>query len=239
MSVYRFGKVALLMLACLTATPASAASPESKFKRVDDEKSTSPDGQVRIEQYVDKSSDDWVYQFWAFDQKRHGVLLNPGENTDLAGYRAGFRFSPDSQWLVRMQKTGAGFHTLLLYRRSGRQFAAATAKPLGDLAWDYFYSQPVARQIKREAKDHGSLSHVQAHLVKGMEDNYAALKQHWPPNRYIALSLNFDAQGEDTPLPWVEDWRCVYDLKTGQFSIPPAFAGHNAKTVNFPDTARK
>lgn len=239
MSGNRFQKVALLLLACLAAAPASGAGPGSNFKHVADETSISPDGQVRIEQYVDKSSDDWVYQLWAFDSKRRGVLLNPGENADLAGYRAGFRFSPDSQWLVRMQKTGAGFHTLFLYRRSGHQFAAATAKPLGDLAWNYFYSQPVAREIKREAKDHFSLSHVQVHLIKAMETNYAALGQRWPPNRYIALSLNFDAQGEDTPLPWIKDWRCVYDLKTGAFSIPPAFAAHNVKTISLPDPARK
>jgi hypothetical protein len=49
-------------------------------------------------------------------------LLNPGEGDDLAGYRAGFRFSPDSQWLVRMQKLGSGSQTLFLYKRKGLNF---------------------------------------------------------------------------------------------------------------------
>src|SRR3954470_2682022 len=34
-------------------------------------------------------------------------LLNPGEDNELAADQAGFRFSPDSQWLVRMQQPGA------------------------------------------------------------------------------------------------------------------------------------
>ena len=34
----------------------------------------------------------------------------------------------------------------------------------------------------------------------------------------------FDAQGEEKPLPWVEGWRCAYDMKTGQFSIPADLA---------------
>jgi hypothetical protein len=37
------------------------------------------------------------------------------------------------------------------------------------------------------------------------------------------------------PLPWVEGWRCAYDMKTGQFSIPADLADHNAKTVKLPD----
>jgi hypothetical protein len=45
----------------------------------------------------------------------------------------------------------------------------------------------------------------------------------------------FDAQGEEKPLPWVEGWRCAYDMKTGQFSIPADLADHNAKTVKLPD----
>ena len=50
---------------------------------------------------------------------KNGALLNRDEDIDLAGYPAGFRFSRNSQWLVRMQKLGAGYHTLFLYRRTG------------------------------------------------------------------------------------------------------------------------
>ena len=69
--------------------------------------------------------------------------------------------------------------------------------------------------------------------------NYASLGQHWPDSRYLVISLSFDAQGEDRPLPWVEDWRCVFDTKTDRFSIPADFAENNAKTVQFPVPKRK
>jgi hypothetical protein len=48
------------------------------------------------------------------------------------------------------------------------------------------------------------------------------------------ISLSFDMQGEDVPGPWIEDWKCVYDLKTGAFSVPPDFADNNAKAVQYP-----
>jgi hypothetical protein len=229
----------LLLMGLVTMAPASADGPGRKFKHLTDETFTSPDGQVRVEQYSRDRGNDVLLQFWTFDPKQRGSLLNRGEGTDLAGYRAGFRFSPDSQWLVRMQKLGAGYHTLLLYRRSGFRFASATAKPLGDLAWDYFYSQPIAKQNHRDPKDHDSLNHAQVHLLKGLDENYAELGQHWPDNRYLVVSLTFDAQGEEKPLPWVEGWRCAYDMKTGQFSIPPDFADHNAKAVKLPDPDRR
>jgi hypothetical protein len=53
------------------------------------------------------------------------------------------------------------------------------------------------------------------------------------------LTLSFDSQGEDKPLPWIDGWRCVFDTKTGQFSIPVDFADHNAKAVEFPDRRRR
>jgi hypothetical protein len=37
----------------------------------------------------------------------------------------------------------------------------------------------------------------------------------------------------------LEAWRCVYDRKTGAFSVPPAFAEHNAKAVKTPRADRK
>ena len=133
------GRTAILLLVALvTVTPASADSPGSELTRLPDADHTftSPDGQVGVEQYSKKNDEyDVVYQFWTFDQKHQSaVLLNPGEDTDLAGYPAGFRFSRNSQWLVRMQKLGAGYHTLFLYRRTGDQFSPATPKPFGDMA---------------------------------------------------------------------------------------------------------
>src|SRR5713226_3564766 len=231
----------LLLLGIATAAPAHADGPRAGFKRHAEDTFISPDKTVRVEQYS-KDLKDWrvLYQFWTFDgDHRHAFLLNPGEDDDVAGYAAGFRFSPDSQWLVRMQKLGAGYQTLFLYRRHGHEFSSATPKPLGDLAWDYFFGLPVSKTLHRDPKERDSLNHVQAGLIKGLENNYAWMGQHWPDSHYLVISLSFDAQGEDKPAPWIEAWRCVYDLKTGAFSVPPAFAEHNAKAVKTPRADRK
>jgi len=110
-----------------------------------------------------------------------------------------------------MQKLGAGYHTLYLYRRNGLKFSPATKKPLGELAWDYFLNQPTARRMHRKPKDRDSLDHLQANLLKGMEENYAWLGQHWPDSRYVVITLSFDSQGEKPKRPWIEGWRCVYE----------------------------
>ena len=233
----------LLLLGLTTALPASADGPGPEFKlRADaDDIFTSPDRQIRVEQYAaDKGDEGFLYQFWTFDEKRqHASLLNPGETTDLAGYPAGFRFSPNSQWLVRMQKTGAGFQDLFLYRRNGLQFSSATPKPLSEMAWDYFWTSSASRKLHRNPKDRDSLSHVFAALVKGMDDNYAWLGLKWPDSRYVVISLNFDAQGEDKPKPYIRDWWCAYDLKTRTFTVPASFAEHNAKAYTTPRPKRR
>ncbi len=210
-----------------------------KFKLLTDDPNdtmTSPDQQLKIEQYSKNLGNDGdVYQFWTFDSHhQHAFLLNKGEGTDLAGYAAGFRFAPDSQWLVRMQKLGAGYMTLFLYHRDGFRFSAATRKPLGDLAWDYFFTQPASQSMIRDPKDPFSLDHATAVLVKGLEENYAWMGEHWPDSRYLVISLSFDIQGQDKPTPWIEGWHCVYDMKTGQFSVPPDFADNNAKAIKQP-----
>jgi hypothetical protein len=226
----------LLWLAFATAAPASAEGPRAVFKLKAEYTEKSPDQTVRVEQYAKASKDgDLLYQFWTFDaHHQHPHLLNPGEDDDLAGYAAGFRFSPDSQWLVRMQKLGAGSQTFFLYRRKGYQFSPATTKPLGDLAWDYFFTTPASKGMHRDPKDPYALDHAFVGLVKGMEENYAWMGEHWPDSRYIVISLSFDMQGEDTPGPWIEGWHCVYDLKTGTFSVPPDFAENNAKAFKTP-----
>jgi hypothetical protein len=234
----RTGFLLSLLLGIVAAMPAQAAGPGPEFKlRTDaDDTFVSPDRQIRVEQYAaDKGDAGFLYQFWIFDDTRqHPSLLNPGETTDLAGYPAGFRFSPNSQWLVRMQKTGAGFQDMFLYRRNGFEFSAATPKPLSEMAWDYFWDSPAGKKLRRDPKDRDSLSHVFATLVKGMDDNYAWLDLHWPDSRYVVISLNFDAQGEDKPLPYIRDWWCAYDLKTGAFAVPAAFAKHNAQAFTTP-----
>ena len=227
-----------LLLALATVAPAGADGPRAGFK-LDPEATvfTSPDQKVRVEQYSKNRKDGGLlFQFWTFDRDhRHPFLLNPGEDDDLAGYAAGFRFSPDSQWLVRMQKLGAGYQTLFLYRRKGYRFSPATTKPLGDLAWDYFFSTPASKGMRRDPKDPYALDHAFVGLVKGMEENYAWMGEHWPDSRYVVISLSFDMLGEDKPGPWIEGWHCVYDLKTGAFSVPPDFAENNANAVKTPE----
>jgi hypothetical protein len=226
----------LLILGIATPAPALADNPRAGFKLSAGDAVISPDRAVRVEQYSRNLKDgSYLYQFWAFDRgHRHGFLLNPGEGDDFAGYPAGFRFSPDSQWLLRMQELGAGYGTLFLYRKKGYQFLLATTKPLGELAWDYFFGSTASKVLHRDPRDRDSLDHVQAILLKGMDDNYAGLGEHWPDSRYVVISLSFNAQGEEKPLPWIEGWRCVYDLKTGMFSVPADFAEHNAKAVKTP-----
>jgi hypothetical protein len=70
--------------------------------------STSPDGATTVEQYARISADaDYTWQFWARRQDKL-TLLKP-EQRD---YAAGFRFTSDSRWLMRVQKTGAGYASL-------------------------------------------------------------------------------------------------------------------------------
>jgi hypothetical protein len=230
----------MLLLGIATAAPAWADGPGADFKLDREAKIfKSPDRQVRLEQYAKKLEDgSLAYQFWTFDANhRHAFLLNRGEGDDPTAYAAGFRFSPDSQWLVRMQKVGSGSQTLFLYRRNGYQFSPATEKPLGDLAWDYFFTTPTSKGMYRDLEN--GLDHAFVALIKGMEENYAWMGKHWPDSRYVVIGLSFDMQGEDVKAPWIEDWHCVYDLKTGAFSVPADFAENNAKAITTPDRASK
>jgi hypothetical protein len=77
----------------------------------------------------------------------------------------------------------------------------ATAKPFGDLAWEYFFSRPVSKEIHRDIGDVDALNHSQVNLLEGLDENYAWLGQHWPDNRFITISLSFDAQREDKSCP--------------------------------------
>ena len=89
---------------CVGAVAAQAAEPAADYKINPEYTSTSPDGATTVEQYARISADgDYTWQFWARRQDKL-TLLKP-EQPD---YAAGFRFTSDSRWLVRMQKTGAG-----------------------------------------------------------------------------------------------------------------------------------
>lgn len=110
---------------------------------------------------------------------------------------------------------------------SPQGFVAATRKPLSDLAWAYFKSRPDSRKIRRPN------FHIEADLVKGVDDNYRWMGETWPDSRYLVISLS----GEVSPtarhgqLRSLRGWRCRYDLQKGRFDVPPSFADNNAKAI--------
>jgi hypothetical protein len=175
-----------VFFACAIGTMAAqAGGPTADYKIDPDYTSTSPDSTTTIEQYARIGADgSYTWQFWARHQDKL-TLLKP-EQSD---YPAGFRFTNDSQWLVRMQKTGAGYASLYLYRLGPQGFVAATPKPLSDLAWAYFKSLPDSRKIRRPN------FHIEAALVKGTDDNYRSMGEKWPDSRYLVISLS----GEVSP----------------------------------------
>ena len=180
---------------------------------------TSPDGQILIDNHSTKGPGDFShFDFWAVSRDgRHRCLLNRGETGPSSVYGAGFRFSPNSEWLIRMQKIAAGESTLFLYHREGWRFVPATARPLGDLAWDFFSNQP-----ESDETDSHTLS-PEADLVNGLQNNFASLGEHWPDSRYILIDLS---SGESGTYPF-GPWRCAYDMELGRFSVPPDCAKFN------------
>ena len=183
----------------------------------------SPDGSTTIEQYSRTDADgDYTWQFWA----RHGGTLTmlPPEQPD---YSAGFRFTANSQWLIRLQKIGAGEQSLYLYRLESQKFVAATATPLSELAWSYFNSLPFSRKIRKPDL------HITSDLVKGADDNYRWMGENWPDSRYLVIALS----GEVSPtkrhgqLQSLRGWRCRYDVVTGKFDVPADFATNNKKAT--------
>jgi len=209
---------------CSGAAGAQPAAPPAGYKIEEQHTQKSPDGAITIEQYLNKETDDWKWQFWV---RRQGTLalLDP----EPAEYPAGFRFTSDLKWIVRMQKTGSGESTLYLYRLASQGFVPATAKPLGDLAWDYMKTRPDWRKIVKAPEYHET-----ANLLKGTEENYRWLGVDWPENRYLVIGLSGDAdvkgrKREQTGV--VNGWRCRYDLETGKFDVPALFSRDNAKAV--------
>jgi hypothetical protein len=213
----------LLFCLALSATSAWSAGPAADYKLDPEYTGTSPDGATTIEQYAKTVPDgSRTWQFWAH-RSDNAVLLTP-EQPD---YPAGFSFTKDSQWLVRMQKTGSGESSLYLYRLRPEGFAAATTKPLSDMAWAYFYSLPVSRRITKPD------FHIEAGLLKGTDDNYRWMGVDWPDSRYLVISLSGEvsSRGMRGRIASVQGWRCRYELETGSFDVPPDFLEHNAKAI--------
>jgi len=213
-----------LLLACAIGTAmAQPVGPTADYKIKTEYTSTSPDGTTTIEQYAKTDADgNYTWQFWARRQDKL-TLLKP-EQPD---YAAGFRFTNDSQWLVRMQKTGSGEASLYLYKLGPQGFVAATPKPLDDLAWAYFNSLPVSRKIPKPD------FHIVADLVKGVDDNYHWMGENWPDSRYLVISLSGSVlpTGHHGQIDALRGWRCRYDLQSGKFDVPPDFTANNVKAI--------
>ena len=69
---------------------AQPAGPPAGYEIEPKYTKTSPDGSVTIEQYVNKGTDDWKWQFWA---RRQGTFTQLGPEQD--DYPAGFVFTND------------------------------------------------------------------------------------------------------------------------------------------------
>jgi hypothetical protein len=210
-------------IASLAPSQAQGAGPPAAYKIHTEHTVTSPDGKTTIEQYAKESADgDYTWQFWARHQDKR-TLLEP-EQPD---YAAGFRFTKDSRWVVRMQKTGSGASTLYLYRLGLHGFTAATAQPLGDLAWAYFKTLPDSKKIGMP--DY----HIAAGLVKGTEENYRWMGVQWPDSRYLVIYLSGQLSPDDRHprVRSIYGWHCRYDLVKGTFDVPPEFAANNAKAL--------
>jgi len=89
-----------LIASCCIASAESGPPPDYKLNTDPDLAFTSPDGATKLMQYKKETEDyDIKWQVWA----RHGEQMS--ELKPEQDYPAGFRFTNDSQWLVRMQKT--------------------------------------------------------------------------------------------------------------------------------------
>jgi len=209
---------------CSGAAAAQPAAPPAGYTIQEKETQKSPDGAVAIEQFLNKDTEDWKWQFWV---RRQGALtlLDP----EPADYPADFIFTNDLKWIIRTQKIGSGTSTLHLYRLTPQGYVAASKKPLGDLAWDYMKTRHDWRKLVKAPEYHDS-----AFLLKGLADNYRKLGVDWPANRYLLISLFADADVKGRkPMQTgvVNDWRCRYDLETGRFDVPALFYRDNAKAL--------
>lgn len=209
---------------CSGAAAAQPAAPPAGYKIEEKFTQKSPDGSIAIEQYLNKDTDDWKWQFWV---RWHGALsqLDPTP----AGYPAHFIFTNDLKWIVREQKTGSGESELHLYRLTPRGYVRANKKSLDDLAWAYLKTRPDWRKLVKAPE-----YHISAYLVGGLKENYRGLGVDWPANRYLVITLSGDAdvkgrKREQTGV--VHGWRCRYDLQTGKFDVPALFSGDNAKAL--------
>jgi len=100
----------LILIQCTAVFECVAHITDSKFTIDPEGTYIASDNSFRIDQSKNK---DYLFKMWATDSiTNYRTLLNRNEETR---YMAGFRSTPNEKWLVRMQKTGAGWQTLFLY----------------------------------------------------------------------------------------------------------------------------
>jgi len=205
-----------------SAAAAWAAGPAPEFTLKEQYTAKSPDGATTVEQYFKSDKDgNYIWQFWA--RRSDSMTLLVPEQED---YPADFRFTRDSRWIVRLQKTGSGEGSMFLYKLGPEGFVAATKKPFSDLAWDYFYKQRESRKIGKKPE-----YHIYVGLLKGIADNYSSLGENWPDSRYLLIGLSGDADVRDHQTGTINGWQCRYDLEQGKFDVPQAFLKQNAKAL--------
>jgi len=224
MKISRLAVSISLLLACSApAISAQPAGPTAEYKMVDEHTTKSPDGATTIEQYYKSDKDEnWIWQFWA--RRADTMTLLVPEQPD---YPAGFSFTSDSRWVIRLQKTGSGESDMFLYRLGPQGFVAATKKPLSELAWNYFYKQPASRKIMKPD------FHINAFPLKPTDDKDRSLWEDWPDSRYLVISLvgEVEPTHKHHQLTTVDDWRCRYDLEKGTFDVPQVLRKHNAEAL--------
>lgn len=221
---WRGAFVACAIGVCTAAAAAEPAAPPAGYTIDQNYGRTSPDGAVTVEQYADKATDDWTWQFWV---RRQGALTRL--DAEPAGYAADFIFIDDLKWIVRVQKIGSGTSTLHLYRLTPQGYVPVSRKPLGDLAWNYMKSRPDWRKLVKAPE-----YHERAFLPTRRNDTDVGPGVDRPANRYLVIALSGDAdvkgrKHQQTGV--VNGWRCRYDLQTGQFDVPTDFADGNAKAI--------
>src|SRR5277367_3050598 len=86
---------------------AQQAAPPAGYKIDEEYTQKSLDGATTIEQYLNKDTEDWKWQFWV---RREGAFTQL--EAELADYPADFLFTNDLKWIVRVQKIGSGTATL-------------------------------------------------------------------------------------------------------------------------------
>lgn len=209
---------------CDGPAAAQSAGPPAPYAREEQFSRASPDGTITVEQYVDKTHDDWTWQFWV---RRNGVQTRLA--AEPAGYPAKFIFTDDLKWIIRAQKLGSGTATLHLYRLTPRGYVRATRTPLGELAWRYMKSRPDWKKLLKAPEYHDSV-----HLLTRRKDADREPGAVWSADRYLVIVLSGDADVEGRKhlqTTVVNGWRCRYDLQTGRFDVPAVFAEGNAKAI--------